>query len=69
MVIINQKPANGAVAIVLQDESYNINLAISYSDSKQIELPLLGVLLAVPGSNVGFRSHQQQRLYYSSLIQ
>ena len=26
--------ANGAVAIVLQDESYRINLAISYSNSK-----------------------------------
>jgi hypothetical protein len=27
---------NGAVAIVLQDESYNINLAVSYDSSKSL---------------------------------
>jgi hypothetical protein len=29
-------PANGRVALVAQDESYNITLSISYSDGEEL---------------------------------
>lgn len=52
--------ANGAVALVLQDDSYNINLAISYSNSR-FKFAFDRRTLKSRGLTQ-YRPHQQQRL-------